>query len=270
MAYVRRCGRRQHRADDGATLCSDVVAVGREARQRVAGSAAPRAARTLIDDVYRRLRNDVITGRLAPGIRMKVEHLRIEYGVGASTVREALTRLCADGLALTEGQRGFRVAPVSMADLRDITELRRLLEGRALREAIANADDAWEAAIVAAFERLSAVESRLADDPATHAGEWEGCNRDFHRSLLARCASPRTCQFIELLHDQHERYRRLALVDRSVPRDVHAEHQAIFDAVITRDADLACRLAEQHIALTADVLARGIVDGAWFGFSIDR
>lgn len=247
-----------------------MTAAGREARRQDAGGAAPATARTLIDDVYRRLRTDVITGRLAPGIRMKVEHLRIEYGVGASTVREALTRLCADGLALTEGQRGFRVAPVSMADLQDITELRRLLEARALREAIANADAAWEAAIVDAFERLSAVEARLAEDPATHAGAWEGCNREFHRTLLARCASPRTHQFIELLHDQHERYRRLALVNRSVPRDVHAEHQAIFDAVMARDADLACRLAEEHIALTADVLAHGIVDGAWFGFSIER
>jgi GntR family transcriptional regulator, carbon starvation induced regulator len=225
----------------------------------------PGEAKTLIDTVYARLRADVITGRLAPGIRLKVERLRDEFGVGASTMREALTRLCADGLAVSEGQRGFRVASVSLADLMDVTSLRQLLETRALREAIAKGDEAWREGVETAYRELSAVEARLHDDLAGNAGLWEARNRDFHRALGAACASRRTLRFIDILYNQHERYRRLSLITRSLERDIHAEHQGIFEATMAREADLACRLTEEHIARTAELLAAGIVDGAWFG-----
>ena len=225
----------------------------------------PGEAKTLIDTVYARLRADVITGRLAPGIRLKVERLRDEFGVGASTLREALTRLCADGLAVSEGQRGFRVASVSLADLMDVTSLRQLLETRALREAIAKGDEAWRDGLETAYRELSAVEARLHDDLAGNAGLWEARNRDFHRALGAACTSRRTLHFIDILYNQHERYRRLSLITRSLERDIHAEHRGIFEATMARDADLACRLTEEHIARTAELLAAGIVDGAWFG-----
>jgi len=230
----------------------------------------PREARTLIDTVYARLRADIITGRLAPGIRLKVERLRAESGVGASTMREALTRLCADGLAISEGQRGFRVASVSLADLMDVTALRQLFETRALREAIAQGDDAWREGVEMAYGKLSAVEARLHDDLAGNASVWEARNRDFHRALGAACTSPRTLRFIDVLYNQHERYRRLSLITRSLERDIHAEHKGIFDATMARDADLACRLTEEHIARTAELLAAGIVDGAWFGLAGGR
>lgn len=239
-------------------------------KRHIGKTAARREARTLIDGAYHRLRNDVITGRLAPGIRMKVERLRAEYGVGGSTLREALTRLCADGLAISEGQRGFRVAPVSLDDLKDVTALRQLLETRALREAIANGDGDWEVGVATAYQELSAVEARLAEDRVAHAGAWEERNRAFHRALVAACRSHRTQHFIDILYDQHERYRRLSLVRHSAERDIHAEHEAIFTAAMARDADLACRLAEEHITRTADILSAGIVDGAWFGFPAGR
>ena len=85
-------------------------------------------SRTLIEQAYRQLRDDIIEGRLAPGEKLRVEHLRRHYAVGAGTLREAITRLVSDALVEAEGQRGFRVAPVALDDLEDLTRLRLHIE----------------------------------------------------------------------------------------------------------------------------------------------
>ena len=85
---------------------------------------APSSARTLIEHAYTRLRDDIVSGQLVPGEKLRVEHLKERYGVSAGTLREAITRLASDALVVTEGQRGFRVAPITIEDLEDITNLR--------------------------------------------------------------------------------------------------------------------------------------------------
>jgi len=80
--------------------------------------------------------------------------------VGAGTLREALLLLVTDALVVAQGQRGFRVAPISIADFEDITRTRVLLETEALRRSCASGGEEWEAAIVAAFE----PEATLRDD----------------------------------------------------------------------------------------------------------
>ncbi|MCF8478216.1 MAG: FCD domain-containing protein [Pseudolabrys sp.] len=214
------------------------------------------ASKTRIHTVYQRLRRDVLHGRLLPGARLPVEHLRAEYGVSAGTVREALSLLVADGLVTPEGQRGFWVAQVSEDDLIDITNTRIQLECSGLRQAIQSGDDAWEAAIVAAFHRLSLVEDKTGRPLEGRLDEWEQRNQDFHDALIAACPSRWTKRFRSILYHQHERYRRFSLSQGTTDRNVHAEHAAIMAAVLKRDADLACQLTEQHIAATRDLLFR--------------
>jgi GntR family carbon starvation induced transcriptional regulator len=60
---------------------------------------------------------------------------------------------------------------------------------------------------------------------------------------------------LDILHHHTERYRRLALTDRAIPRDVHSEHLALMEATLARDADTACAVAAAHIQRTTDVLA---------------
>src|SRR6478672_11214905 len=88
---------------------------------------------TLALQVFDRLRADIIGAKLKPGEKMLVEHLRETYGVGATPLREALSKLTSLELVTAEGQRGFRVAPVSTANLLDITKTRAWVEGTALR-----------------------------------------------------------------------------------------------------------------------------------------
>lgn len=212
--------------------------------------------RTLIETAYEALRREIIDGTLEPGAKLRTEELRERYDVGGSTIREALTRLLGEALVTAEGQRGFRVAPASLVDFRDLTAVRRLIETEALRQAIEVGGEAWESAIVAAFYRLSKTEERLRDDPVGAAAEFEARNRDFHHALIAACPSPWLHRLNALLYQQSERYRRMVVARRTVPRDVHAEHKGILDATLARDAARACGLLGEHIERSVIILSK--------------
>lgn len=96
------------------------------------------------------------------GEKLRVEHLKEIYQTSAGTLREALALLVSDSLVVSQAQRGFRVAPMSLEDLVDITRTRALLECAALRESIEQGDDEWEARVVSSYHRLSLAEARLA------------------------------------------------------------------------------------------------------------
>jgi len=215
-------------------------------------SAAPaaRGTKSLVSNAYQHLRRDIIEGRLTPGSRLRVEHLKDDYGVGAGTLREALALLVSDALVVTQDQRGFHVKPVSLTDFYDITQTRVLLECEALRQSINHADEVWEGRVVASFHLLGKVEAQLEREPERYFGEREAHNTAFHRALIANCQSSWVQHFWGILYHQAERYRRLTITRKPRPRDLHAEHQAIFDAALARDADAACAALAHHIRAT--------------------
>ena len=212
--------------------------------------------KTLVEGAYKRLRHDIIEGTHAPGDKLRVEHLKERYDVGAGTLREALLMLVTDALVVAQGQRGFRVAPISLADFEDITRTRVLLETEALRQSIAAGGEEWEAAIVAAFHRLSRAEQRLADHEQGISEEWEMRNRAFHEALISASASRWIRHFQHILYQQSERYRRISLFRQPIARDIHAEHQALFEASLARDATRATSILTEHLLRTLDAVRR--------------
>jgi DNA-binding GntR family transcriptional regulator len=218
------------------------------ANSTISGNGLPAEPKTLVESAYRALRRDIIEGHLAPGEKLRVEHLKDDYGVGAGTLREALSLLISDALVVSQGQRGFRVAPVSLDDFEDITKTRVMLECDALRQSIAMGDDAWEGNLLAAFHRLTkAEEKRIGSDERE---EWEERNRIFHEVLISACPSRWLKHFLSILYQQAERYRRLSLFLQPIPRDIHSEHEALLQAAMARDADKATALLGEHIMLT--------------------
>lgn len=209
------------------------------------------APRTLIQDVYQRLRADIILGTLKPGTRLRAEHLKDTYSASGATMREALGLLVADALVISREQRGFIVAPVSIADFADITETRATLESHAVRMSVRHGDDEWEANLSGAFHRLSRAEERR---DRSNDNYWEECNKKFHDALVAGYDSRWTRHFLTILYRQAERYRRIALYNAPPERDVHAEHVAIFEAAIARDEARIGDLIDQHIRMTLDVV----------------
>ena len=219
---------------------------------------APKAPRTLVETAYATLRRGILDGTFAPGAKLRTDELRARYNLSGSTIREALTRLLGEALVTAEGQRGFRVAPASLDDFRDLTEVRKLIETEALRQSIAAGDEAWESQIVASFYRLSKVEERLSEDPAGALVDFEARNREFHAALIAACPSRWLHHLNSLLFQQSERYRRMSLELRNIPRDVHAEHKAIVDATLARDTERACKLTAEHIDRTLNILRKAM------------
>lgn len=215
------------------------------------GAAEPRSQ---IESAYRQLREDIIDGRHAPGERLRVEHLKDVYQVGAGTLREALALLVSDSLVVSQSQRGFRVAPMSLADIEDLTRTRTVLECAAFRDSIQFGDDDWEARVVSAYHKLSRTEVRLAADAANVFDEWEERNRAFHDALTSGSPSMWIRRFRTILYQQARRYRRLSAVGSSVPPNVHEEHRQIFEAAMKRDVDVAERMLAQHIQLALTVI----------------
>lgn len=212
----------------------------------------PRSTRA--DDAYQILRTDILRGTLAPGQKLKFEILQTELGYSASPLREALTRLTSDGLVTSEQHRGFTVAEISYAELKDITRLRCLLEPIALKESIENGDDAWEADLISAFHRLSKIEETVGTEPNVPDNNWAHWHKHFHETLIAACPSPKLLQIRQTLFEQSERYRFLSAARRTIKRDKLLEHKKLLDAALARDAETATELMEMHIMLTAEHL----------------
>ena len=218
-----------------------------------AGNGAEPEPRTRIELAYRRLRRDIVDGSLPPGSKLRVEHLKSQYQVGAGTLREALALLLSDSLVVAQEQKGFRVAPVSMEDLEDLTHTRSLLEMEALKQSIARGDDDWEAGLASAFHKLTLAEERLVKNAAVAFNEWEDRNRQFHEALLAACPSRWLRQMRTVLYQQAERYRRLSAVYGPPPTSVHDEHRAIYEAALARDVTRASEALEHHIGRAVNV-----------------
>lgn len=212
-------------------------------------------ARTMASVLAERILNDIVTGVLAPGSKLKMRELAVSYDAGMIPLREALSRLAMSGFVEAEDQRGFRVTRISRADLEDITAVRQRIESDALRDAIESGNLEWEGAVLAAFHQVNSIPLFAPDDPGTMNPQWERAHEHFHTTLISGCRSRWLKHFAATLRIQTARYRHQSM--RSVhgsSRDVAAEHENIVRAVLAHDADLACTLLCEHFAKTAQLV----------------
>jgi len=217
-------------------------------------SAASRDPSTLAEKAFLLLRADIVAAKLRPGDRMHVERLRETYGLGATPLREALSKLTSLELVTSEGQRGFRVAPASTANLLDVTRTRAWIEGLALRGSIAEGDRHWESEVLAAAHRLKRCPK---NDGERLSDEWYRENREFHDALVAKCNSPLIMVYRSQLYDLSDRYRRMSVQNGLAGRDFDAEHELIVDAALARDADAAVGHTVDHFVETTRVILAG-------------
>ena len=214
------------------------------------GPVDPDAPRSQTSAAYARVKADILAGHLKPGEKLKINELAVLLGVSPGAIREALSRLVPEGFVVSRDQRGFIVALISVADLLDLTRLRCDIEEIALRRSIAEGDAAWEASVLGAAHRLRRTSIGVDDLPNP---EWLKQHEVFHRALVSGCGSPRLLGLHGQLYQQLERYRLLAWgVDHK--RDVTAEHQALVDAALDRDADELVRAARAHFNHTASLI----------------
>lgn len=201
------------------------------------------------------LRDDILSGKLAPLTKLRIAMLKKRYEIGASPLREALSRLVSENLVISVDRRGFMVSPMSLADFRDLTNLRKLLEKEALRLSFELGDESWEAKFLAAYHQLARVQERVdAANPASVA-EWEVYNRRYHDALVSACGSDWLLRTRESIYLCAARYRRMCLSIRHIPRDVQKEHRMIRDAALERDIEKASLLIDEHLERTYQKVA---------------
>jgi DNA-binding GntR family transcriptional regulator len=200
--------------------------------------------------VYERLRRDILNGSLKPGQKLLIDLVSDRYGAGLNPVREALNRLSSEGLVERKDQRGFFVPPVSIEGWRDLVKTRCWLESKALEEAIANGDRAWEERIVITFHHLSRTPWKRSDDAATTNPDWEERHREFHLALLSACGSAILVEICGELMDQAQRYRFISVASTHPYRDTVEEHRRIMEAALDRQTRTAVERLVEHYQTT--------------------
>lgn len=215
----------------------------------------------LTQGAYEALRADLLACRIPPGKKLKIRELCERFSVSLGAIREALSRLTSEGLVVAEPQRGFRAAPISVADLIDLTMVRVEIDALCLRRAISIGDVNWEARLVAAAHRLARTPEYAPDDAARSNEEWVEAHAAFHLALIDGCDSPWLIHLHSLLYAQSERYRRLSVPFAARRRNVDKEHRAIVNAAIARDAEGATRLLAAHLEKTTQILLDATAEG---------
>ena len=200
---------------------------------------------SIAEKVLRRIRFDIITNTLKPGDRLRLERLRETYGASVSTLREILNRLAAETFVVAEGNRGFGVAQISQSDLRDVCEMRLLLECHALRRSIAVGTIDWEARVVSCHHKLHSVESRLIGGDEALVMQWVQYDWDFHHATVMACDRPVLNATHSNIFGRYMRYHLNVLDFRGRP--AADEHARLRDLVVGRDADAAVALLTSHV-----------------------
>lgn len=211
---------------------------------------------TLTEQVLTTLRADILAGRFAPGSKLRLGEIGARFNVSMSVVREAMMRLAEQNLVESLPQRGFRIAPLSIEDLLDLTRARVLLESMVLRESIEQGDLDWEATVVASLHKLQAITLLSPDGSVSY--EWVSAHSAFHQSLLAGSGNTRLAAIAMNLRDCSELYRHWSVeLAGDVDRDIPAEHDRIAELAIARDPRAVDALGA-HIQRTTTALVAGM------------
>ena len=208
-----------------------------------------RTART-----YDELRDAIVDARYPPGDRLLIDQISKDLSVSSGAIREALSRLTAEGLVVAEPQKGFVVAPISRQDLIDLTEVRVSIETQCLRDSILKGNLDWEGRLLSAHHRLNALGDAYKRRGSSDANKWHQWHQEFHDQLTAACDNQWWLRLRRQLYIQSERYRRLSGPADESDRDIVEEHAQIASAALARDVESACGHMNDHLTRTTKIL----------------
>jgi DNA-binding GntR family transcriptional regulator len=210
--------------------------------------------RSLSEFIYSWLRDRILSGELSPGAEVRQELLAQRFGTSRVPIREALSRLQAEGLITLRPRRGFAVTSLNHDEIVEIFELRMAVEEHAMRIATQTRTETDVAEVEALLELMESL-----DAAAPHyLLEWSSTNRLFHTRLI-ECAHRKRLSEIALnLRDAIEPYIRIEANVTGQVRDANIEHRQIFDAFKAKDAEAAAQLSRDHCESTLTRLLANI------------
>lgn len=202
------------------------------------------------------IRSEIMDGRLMPGAKLNIGAMEKRFDVSLGAIREALSRLSAEGMVTAESHRGYRVTPVSSEELLDLTRTRVEMESLCLSKAMKHGDVEWETRIVAAAHRMERLQDTPSETESRITPAWNQAHGEFHEALVSACPSTWLLRMRKLLYEQSERYRRLSVPLDTDIRDVRGEHRRLMDAVLGGDEATALKEVEEHFFETAKIILR--------------
>ena len=209
---------------------------------------------------HQKLLGDILSGELAPSARLKIRELSCRYEIGATPLREALSRLVAEGLVRVEQNKGFRVASLSLRELVEITEMRQIVEAEAFRRSVERGDDVWESEVVAGFHRFNkAITTYPENSDRSHRLEFEDRHRGFHRILVSACGNERLLLTVDALHQHLVRYRAIFLMTELSADELRFMHKELMRVAIERDIEAAASIMRRHVRVNVDQVREGLM-----------
>lgn len=214
-------------------------------------SAAPAAQLpSLAEIAYQQVRDAILSGAYPAGQPLGQEEIASQIGTSRVPLREALQRLDAEGLVMLRPRRGYIVASLDPEEIRDIFDIRMLLEERAgyLATLKAKAED------VADVERLLHQMDGMTINSSEEATLFTERNRAFHDRLYATSGRTQLCRLMRVLRSNVERYIRIGSRIAGNLERVRRDHYEIFNAFRRGDAQTVGRLCREHCAATCERL----------------
>jgi DNA-binding GntR family transcriptional regulator len=209
--------------------------------------------------VHDGLRRDILSGALKPGEPLRLQALAARYEVSMSVVREALTRLAENHLAVLAPHRGFRVVDVSREDLLEVRELLHTIGGLALEKSIAAGGLEWEARVVSAHHVLERTPQL--SDGGTPTEDWVRAHAQFHLALSEACGNARMLDYLRSLLSSSEFYLQLGgSPNADMTEDALAEDRQLMELAVARKGSEARNLLDRHIQRSTDWLLDHLPD----------
>lgn len=207
------------------------------------------------DRLANAIRTAIVEGELPPGEPLRFRSLTGRYGVSVSALREAMARLHGEGFVAFAPGSGYRVIPATMEDFLDVARARLTVEVAAFGLSMDNADDDWEASVLATHHKLARATERLNASPsAKNAAAFTRCHKAFHLALVAGCGSQWLIAACADLRDRFDRCRLLLGAPTTAHPPLVTHHEPLCIAALSRQREEACRLLAEHIELAIEVV----------------
>ncbi|WP_254067589.1 GntR family transcriptional regulator [Burkholderia sp. L27(2015)] len=201
---------------------------------------------TAVELVTTAIRQRILSGDLAPGEVLRQEALAEELGVSRVPVREAITRLRAEGMINVVAHKGAYVCELSVAEVRETFDIRLRLEPWIFAEAIPRITEA----------EIARAERMVKEMDGADEAQWGHLNWSFHETLYLPAQREITLQMLRVLHDRSDRYFRFQVVKVPIRTQSHEEHMGLVQACRKRDAKLGAKLLEQHVKVAAQQIVK--------------
>lgn len=204
-------------------------------------------------DLVGLIRSLILTGDIAPGDKILPKDVQERFGVSHIPVREALRTLEAEGLVVTVPRRGTTAAQVSLAELREVYAMRRLLEPPLMAEAARQRSPQQVVAAETARRRLAAESS---DDVEGFLAR----HREFQQILLEPAVQAVGRRMLDQLGMIAERYVRMSVASFNADKLSSHDHDSLLDAFVAGDAELAARETLHHLDLVESTIIEALAD----------